>query len=400
MDKNGTYFLQLLAAFLKGEKPSAPDNVDWNQVFELSRIHFLSGAVYLSIQKLPGEQRPPKEILKRFTSAFYNTLMRSERQNALIEETATKLSEMEIPHIFIKGAVLRKYYSVAEMRTLGDIDLMIYHEDQCKADAALKEIGCILKSKGGDDRHYVKDDLLMEVHYKVNDKHIRTGSGRMGYFDRMWEHASAVGGGFTYELEENYQLIYLISHIAKHLYNYGCGVRMLADIAVILDHDCGRLDFDSVFSELKKIGLDVFALHIFALCKRCFNVPDTVPIAEMTETDYRKVMDYILEGGTFGFHGRGPAVNLIRREYESTDSEKKAHFRALWHKIFINRDELRILYPRLARHVFLIPLAWTARGVACLLFKRKRTIRILGELIRGSEEAQKAYATLKKLGLE
>lgn len=399
MDKNGECFLQLIAAFLKGTEPASPHNVDWNRVYELSKIHYISGAVYVSVKKLPAAQKPPKEVLNRFSSAFFNTLLRSEKQDALIGKIAAKFAEMEIPHIFIKGAVLRKYYPVTQMRTFGDVDMIIHGNDRLRTDTALRKIGCVLKAKG-DVGQYMWENLLIEVHDKIDEKQVRAGNGCADYFDHIWEHALATDNDFAFELDKNYQLVYLIFHTAKHLYQSGCGVRMLTDIAVILDHDGSELNFGAVLSELKKIRLDRFALNLFALCKIAFSLPDTFPCAPMTPADYADAMKYILDAGTFGVYRRSPAVNLIRREYENTDSEKKARFMALWHKLFLNRDELRLSHPRLAKCGLLLPLAWAARGCSCLLFKGKRTASILKDLMCESDKARKAYIVLKKLGLE
>lgn len=389
----------MLATFLNNTLPVTPRDVDWNQVYELSKIHSLSGAVYTAVRKLPVAQRPPRETFNRFASAFYATVLRAEKQSALIENILEKLNEKKIPHLLIKGAVLRAFYPVPEMRTLGDIDLMIHEEDWFRTDATLRGAGYVLKGKSDGEWKYFKNGMEIEVHSKIRNEYIGYRVGCNDCFNNMWEYAAPLNGSFTYRWEKNFQLIYLISHTAKHLYGRGCGLRMLADIAVVLRHDGDRLRFDDVFQELEKIHLDVFARSLFALCKRCFGVPDAVPCADMPDARCDEAMEYLLVGGTFGFN-REITVNLVRSECENTDCVTKACFNALWHKIFPSWKDMRILYPRLARYACLMPLAWMARGIRCLLFKREKTFTILEGLVHPSDEAKKAYVLLEKLGLE
>ena len=60
------------------------------------------------------------------------------------------------------------------------------------------------------------------------------------YFSDFFGNISE-GEGFTYKLKPLYHLLYVITHIAKHLKTGGAGIRMIMDI-------------DAIFSQLSRYG--------------------------------------------------------------------------------------------------------------------------------------------------
>ena len=166
MDNNSKYFFSLLTAFLKEELPPKPINIDWVKIYNLAHIHFVSGAIYTVIQKLDKAQQPEEKILTKFKSDFLNTILRYEEQEKAYKEIIKKLNEDKIPHLFFKGSVLREYYPVKQMRTLGDIDFPLYEKDHSKAKKALLQIGYKNLSNTGHWR-YVKGNVVLEAHDKL-----------------------------------------------------------------------------------------------------------------------------------------------------------------------------------------------------------------------------------------
>lgn len=401
MDIDSRYFLALLTAFLNNQSPPDPDGADWKRVYELSCLHSLSGAVYLAMKKLPEEYRPETRIYNGLQSAFCNTLLRYGKQDALISKISDQLNLKGIRHIFFKGAVLRRLYPVSQMRTLGDIDLFIRDTDQAETDAALREMGCSLESSDDAEWKYYLNELLIEIHYKVNNDFMKRKAETKDYFDSVWENAHSIDGGFTWELDTEYHLIYLIAHMAKHLYNKGCGIRMLMDIAVILNNYCSELNYENILSELKKISLDSFACSIFTFCRTCFALPELPAVTLRIKQDkegYEDMADYFLKGGTFGFYNSRPFSYLIRQELEHTDNGVRARHKALFRKLFPEPGWMQNKYPVLIKYPFLLPAAWIARGIMRILFRRKRTLKIL-KAFTESDDAKKDYLLLHKIGL-
>jgi len=405
MDKNTQYFFALLCSFLKDTTPPKANTVEWGKIYELARIHFVTGAVYVAIQKLNKESQPKEDILKKFKAAFSATVMRYEKQKKMLGEITKKLSEEKIPHIFLKGSVVKEYYPVKEMRTLGDIDLLLHKQDQPAAKNALVKIGHknIFSPKSGGYWQYEKNNLRIDVHGTLMYDEINKKADYVSYFNTAWENATPTDKGSKYALNMEFHLIFLLAHIAKHFYGHGCGVRMIFDIAVIINKFKEEIDFTFLWSELKKIKLDIFSKNIFALCKKYFDVDiskaETGENFEIDDATFELFSKYIIEGGTFGFKNRNITSPIVRKEYEKTSNRKLAQTKALFGKIFLPYKEMKKEFPTLENFSFLLPCFWAVRGFLCITTRRKRTVRILKELTSEPLGAEESYEVMKKIGL-
>lgn len=437
MDNSSQYFIALISAFLKENVPPKPIDINWKKVYKLSSIHCVSGAVYLAIQRLEKEDKPQLEILNKFKSDFFNTNLRYEEQEKVYKEIKGKLNEEHIEHIFFKGTEIREYYPAKEMRTLGDIDFLLHEKDEKLVNKILTEIGYEnITTVDAFHWQYKKGNLIIEAHNKLMYNDINFKVDYVYYFQNAWENAVPKEKGYTYKLKLEYNLIFLITHIAKHFYDSGAGVRMILDIAVIINKFGDSLNFLYIWQELKKIKLDVFAENIFGLCYKWFQI--TVPnkescnmqfwavptdlnvsscnkklsktcnfeaasnkIVNMDDITYEILSKNILEGGIFGFNrkDRNDAVYLMGHKYGKINNRKLARGMALLGKVFLNFKDMKKLYPILTKLPFILPFAWILRGFMCIRIKRNRTLNIIKGFFKYSDEADKFYELMERVGL-
>ena len=395
MDGNNRYFIALLTAFLKETVPQKPINIDWQMIYQLANSHSLGGAVYVAIQRLALEDQPEQALLRRFKADFFNTMLHYEAQEKAYQEIIQKFNEEKLPHLFFKGIQIREYYPVKQMRTLGDMDFLIHKKDQPTAKALLEQMGYTLTMIHG-HWQYKKGKLLLEAHDNIMYRENNKNTNYVTYFENAWEHAMALENTYTYQLNMEYHLVYLITHFGKHFYNTGAGVRMILDIAVILNKFGNSLDFSFVWQELKKINLDIFAQNIFGLCTWWFKVTTPELSIQPENSTFESMAECILSGGTFG---RNYVTSILRKEYEKTENRKLAQLKAFIGKIFLNYPEMVKSYPFLRKWPFLLPFAWVARGFTCIFKKRNKTLRILNGLMKNSDKAERYYEMMKKIGL-
>lgn len=397
MDSNSQYFIALLVAFLKDTIPPKPVNVDWNKIYELASMHSLSGAVYLAIQSLDEDNKPELLTLNKFKADFFYATLRYEEQEKAYCEIKKELNKEKIKHLFFKGIVIREYYPVKQMRTLGDIDFLIHKKDQNAVKKFFTQMGYKDKSSVVHDK-YEKGKVIIEAHDKIMNREINSKVDYFAYFENAWDY-SISKEKYTYELSLDYHLVYLLTHIAKHIYGSGAGIRMIFDIAVIIDKFGDTLDFTFIWKELKKIKLDMFARNIFGLCERWFQVkiPDTE--FEIDELTYRAMSEYIIEGGTFGFSNNNVAIWLLRKSYSKKTSLKLMQFKAFWGKIFLNFGEMEEKYPILEKLPFLLPVAWVHRWYRGITKKPAKTLKLTKGIFNCAQEAEQSYDMLKRIGL-
>lgn len=398
MDSNCQYFIELLVAFIKNTIPPKALDVDWNKIYDLASMHSLSGSVYLVIQRLDDNDKPELLVLNKFKSDFFYATLRYEEQEKAYREIIKKLNEEKIDHLFFKGIVLRDYYPVKQMRTLGDIDFLLHKKDQNAVKKVFTQMGyinkpCILHDK------YEKGKVIIEAHDKIINKEINSKVDYFAYFENAWDHATLKDNKYTYELDLNYHLVFLLAHIAKHIYGSGAGVRLILDIAVIIDKFGDTLDFTYIWKELKEIKLDVFARSVFGLCDRWFQVKTSDTAFEMNDLTYSSMSGYIFDGGTFGHSNNNVAIGVLRKSYSKERNLKSMQFKAFCGKVFLNFGEMKEKYYILNKYPFLLPAAWAYRGYKCVVKKPGKTLRLVKGLYNCAEEAEKSYDMLKKIGL-
>ncbi|AEV68685.1 nucleotidyltransferase domain-containing protein [Acetivibrio clariflavus] len=412
MDLSSRYFISLLSSFIKDATPVKPgcigedkekddsghDNVDWGKIYKLASIHSLGGAVYLAVQKLDEADKPEADILNKLKSEFFYATYRFEEQEREYRKIVELLNREKIKHLFFKGVIVRDYYPVKQVRTQGDIDFLIYPEDRKKVEKIFTDLGYRNFSTKWHDK-FKKGKIVFEGHDNLVNTEINSKVDYSAYFANAWEYAKPKEYGYTYELDMNYHLAFLITHIAKHFYEKGAGVRLILDIAVILNKYGEELDFQKIWKHLENIKLDLFAKHIFALCERWFGVKAPGMYFEMDESTYSYISKYILEGGTFGYSNDNIAISALRKEYEKTGSFEHIKIKAMLKKIFLSFDIMREIYPILKKHPYLLVFAWIHRGIKCIVIKRKRTFRIIKGIREFSEEGKNTYIMMKKIGL-
>lgn len=132
------------------------------------------------------------------------------------------------------------------------------------------------------------------------------------YFKDAFENAEQCEE-YTYEMTPQFNLIYVLYHTAKHCYKNGCGVRMITDIAVMVQVYKDIIHWDDLFKELEKIGLNKFADKIFSLCNRWFGTE--IPLAgyEYDFSDIEIVENNILTGGVYGYKNVDKDTGVIMK---------------------------------------------------------------------------------------
>ena len=248
--------------------------------------------------------------------------------------------------------MVKECYPVPELRTFGDIDIIIPKNMRTKSHKLMCSLGYDWElMDGGEVYSYKKDKENYELHVSLNSEKTKLSS-KMNSF---WDYAKPKSG-FTYEFENEFHLGYLISHIEKHLYGSGAGVRMYLDIALFLNKYKESLDLEKVREMLKECELEKFFDSTLYLCHKWFDT-DIEPKEEMCAELYNEFCRYTFEGGVFGIQEREKLnENEIRRAVFEKGKAGKAT--VLLGHIFPPYKEVRRIYPFFNGKPYLLPAGW------------------------------------------
>lgn len=331
------YLLFLLRSALTGEETEEkekPTEELLREVYELAdRFDLAHMAAYeLENRGLLTEGTLAECFRQRQILALYRT----EKQIYEKKRIGAALEDAGVPHIFLKGAVLRDLYPEPWMRTAADIDLLVPPEYAERAKATLcKQLGCTVT--GGtvhDDTLFLPGGVCAELHFTLTED---TPSWEDLFAD-LWNTAGHTEGKH-YERTLSPELFYLYFtvHTVKHFENGGCGIRPLMDLYLLRRHTPERKKETDAL--LERAGLLRFADTMERVALHWFSDGLADELLRRTEA-------YILAGGLYGGFENRVAVRQTIQGGRS---------RYLFYRVFMPYEKLIALYPRLRGRRWLLP---------------------------------------------
>ncbi len=312
MNRTEQIYIQLISNSIKDEhKPIDWTGFDEKQLVLLSKLHKNVGLVYGALSR---QKNAPQNILHLFEKGFYTEMMNYSKKFTTFQMVLKALNESGIKHIIVKGMSYAKCYRQTEFRTMSDMDLIVSPEKIQKAHDILNELGGKLDYEGSNEkvRCYRINNTAVEIH---------TSIGYAQYFNRHYDYEkyfqkaiqeSICTNAYTYEFSPYYKIVYAVFHMAKHLYESGCGVRMLTDFAVLLDYYRAELNMKRLHIDLNKMGLFRFVSGLSAICRKWFQIE----IEDWGETfeQLEQVENYILSGDVFGHRNTLKDMSQIKKQ--------------------------------------------------------------------------------------
>ena len=365
------YFVYLLSCFLNGETPDARET-DWNEIYRLADIHDVGGIVASLSKLLPSDVRPQGKLRSLFNQVLGRTLQAYEKRLLAYDRIEAFLNENKIKHLYVKGAVVDDYYPVKELRTSGDIDIIV--EKDC-----LETLYSIVSESDIHIVDYVTETLTVSAYGTPIEIH-NNADVMSGYFDDIFAMAKKASL-YRYELTDADQLIYVICHLSKHLKYRGAGIRMLMDIDVMLRRLTSNPSFseDEFYSLCEKAGILNVSRTLISLCNYWFGTPVKAYINFSEERELLSLFEKVLlDGGSFGYE-----VSSIPARYLDSD-EKRLGFtskiKVVLKMAFPDKNYLKKCYPYYAKNRFLYPFARVNRLFDGVFRKRNSSLDALNQL--------------------
>ena len=278
MTNEKKFFIQVLRDYIKSNQTSVDATVEWDILVDIVQQQQLSAIFYYQTKK--------QCFLTHYAAQLYCSI----NQEQLLYEIKQCLDKAEIQYVFVKGAVLRKYYKHPEFRSMGDLDLIVHENDKKYVGELLESIGFECK-EGVNEWIYYKNEFEVELHHALvydTDK-----LECKAVLNDFWKYVT------DNQLDNNYHLVYLLIHLRKHLLNNGVGFRQFLDIALMIEYE--NLDWEWIKTFLQSIGMRKFASSVFAVIARCFQINIPISYEDIEEDFYHRVLEKLFKDGIFGF---------------------------------------------------------------------------------------------------
>lgn len=335
IDKTQTDMLGLIRATLWYEKLS-DHTVTRDEYEELKRhaIVAIPASAFSELTISPEIKDEWKKSLLQQIS--YYTQYKYEQTNLPIS----------VPYVVLKGLAAAKYYNHPELRTMGDIDILIRREDYNTACTMLiengyKEITEQSEEDIGRHRSFIKKNIIVEAH--ASFALLRDSKSQQILDDMLFQNIND-----THYLPDMLNGLVLLCHINQHLAG-GLGLRQIIDWMLFVDK-CLPDDKWSEFQEIVgKVKLEKLAVTVTQMCITYLGLPIRKWCANADEILCNELMGYVLSCGNFG----------NKRIGESSKGEGFfAYVKSLG--TFFRLLQMRGLFNWRAakKHVWLRPFAW------------------------------------------
>ena len=276
----------------------------WERVFTLARQQTVTGIAFRGLDYLPDEAAPSMGLMAKWM-AYAD---RIEQSNQTVNETLAMLCR----HFESTGqrAVLQKGPGVAMMypepllRECGDIDLF-FPENDGNEDPLAGIPGAEMQAKPDESWEYVVNGVIIERHSHLLDI-LRPKARKIVeklIDDKGFETVSLAGCNVLIPAPE-VNLLLLSSHILKHAFGVGIGLRQFCDMAVAIRCYFDRVNPQEMREIYRHAGLGKWAELLEAFLVEYLGLELNQSLNEEMHSKYVKktriLLDIIAKGGNFG----------------------------------------------------------------------------------------------------
>ena len=367
MNTTEKQFIDLLSNSIRNEVCKKKyDNVDWNELMNLSRKHKIEGLIYSALNKSRLLENIDEDKVNELKKEVFFTGVTQISNMSKLEIVFNEFSKENVPVIVLKGLVVREYYPQPEQRSMSDADILIKAKDLNKSKKILIDLGYTeVDAEASHHIKYIKSGYpMIELHWHVMK---RDGfSDELDLFeDDIWDRTIEVKVKGAKVLSLGYEdlALHLCMHMAAHLAASGFGVRQIADLVLLVEKKGHLIDWTLFINKAEEFGFKKFIIIMFKICNILFSmdIPKEMAVYKIDDEEmFESLISTIFDGGVYGKKDMASNfANQVAFNYKGKDSNAtigaiRRYFRFIFPSIETMSDKYS--YARKIR--ILTPIAW------------------------------------------
>lgn len=294
--------------------PESVKDADWGVLYGIAKKQALIGVLFHGIQQLPKELAPDGDLLM----TWMGMAQRIKQQNIRLYMDSAKVcknfKDAGFRNCILKGQGNALLYPNPYMRTPGDIDIYLNGGRKRIMEYADKVCPNQVMRYHHVDFPVMKTPI--EVHFTPSYMFCPWHNRRMQkWFKKVMDlQCSNVvtlpdGYGEITVPTTSFNVVYILSHLYRHVFTEGIGLRQLLDyyFVVMMWHtdltnltNSDSADLAALQRELKRLGGWKFAGAVMYLLHEVFGLEEDMMIVPMNEKEGMFLLDEIMRGGNFG----------------------------------------------------------------------------------------------------
>lgn len=306
---------------------------EWDELYKMAKKHSLVGVCFAALQRL-GADADEGFARIGMRELLYLTWMgmaaKIQQRNHIVDEQCVslqkQLSAEGIASRILKGQGILSAYSehLHGLRQSGDIDLwMIAPKENVVAWA--HKVGMSEKPGYLHVGARCFENTQVELHYRPTYMRSQRHNNRMQKFCE--EHKN------DYEVRNeivvpswDFDVVYHLSHIYRHLFGLGVGLRQLMDYYYVLRAipKVSNSKLQEISSTLKQLGLYKFAGAVMYVMREVFGMDEKYMICAVDEKRGRMLLRQVMQTGNFG------KMDKVQKEARSTTAGSVKYKLSQW----------------------------------------------------------------------
>ena len=280
-----------------------PSETEWRAMFTIAQTQAVVGIAFDGIKLLgKNDQKPPLALLYKWIGLSEQIKKRNLIVDKRCQELEKILNDGGFKCCVLKGQGTALYYEHPEYRQCGDIDIWV-KGDRDEILGFARKKGCHIGHI--DIKHSDIDffeDVSVEVHFLPSWMYNPVTNKKLQKFfekqsSRQFDNFG-VENGFTHTTVD-FDLVFSIVHIYRHIFSEGIGLRQLMDYYYILQNSTQEQRKEA-YDVLRSLKMSSFVGGIMWILRNCFGMKDEYLLCPMNIKHGRFLLSEILTAGNFG----------------------------------------------------------------------------------------------------
>lgn len=280
--------------------------LDWNGLYDFAKRHSLTAVLFQGIERIAKSVDIPRET---YLDWLGESVFIKQRNRILNRESVSLCSRLVgdgFKCCILKGQGVAMLYPDPFTRMGGDIDVWIIPKDVRNARKSILDylerdglkVGlCYLHASVPE-----KNSVSVEYHFNPSFSYAPGANRRLQkyFIDKadIREAAIPEGVGTIFVPSNEFNLVFMLQHIYRHLFAEGIGLRQIVDYYYLLMKE--QQAPDTLEATLKNLGLLRFSKGLMWVLQEVCALPTEKMIVAQDESEGRFLLDEILASGNFG----------------------------------------------------------------------------------------------------
>ncbi|MBO7510386.1 MAG: nucleotidyltransferase family protein, partial [Bacteroidales bacterium] len=236
-------------------------SVDFKRIFEIAKEQTVIGLVAVGMEHVV-DRTITKDDAAKFIHSVVKTEIVNKAMNGFIAKLVTYLRDNDISPLLVKGQGLAQCYERPLWRMAGDVDFIVPREEYKKAVDILKKIASSFDNERDSDLHISLDigNGIVEMHGTLDMHYLKRVDRVMDEILRNTFENNEVRIWTVDKVpieipKPDNDVIFVFTHILKHSFIGGVGLRQVCDWCRLLYSFKDEIDASLLQERLTKMGL-------------------------------------------------------------------------------------------------------------------------------------------------